>query len=52
LAFVVGGEVFGEVLADEPGEIVGGTGKYAGATGAFISEPTTPTTETFKITLP
>jgi hypothetical protein len=52
LAFVVGGEVFGEVLASEPGEIVGGTGNYEGATGTFVSDPNPPTTETFNIILP
>jgi hypothetical protein len=51
LAFVVGGEVFGEVLASEPGEIVGGTGNYEGATGTFVSDPNPPTTETFNIIL-
>jgi hypothetical protein len=51
LAFIVGGEVFVEVRP--PGEIVGGTGKYEGATGTFTTEATgAETTDTFNIILP
>jgi hypothetical protein len=49
LAINVGGKVGDEVT----GAIVGGTGKYEGATGTFSSTSTEPdTTDTFTVTLP
>ena len=49
LALNVGGEVGGDVT----GAIVGGTGKYSGATGTFISKSTDGgSNDTFNVTLP
>jgi hypothetical protein len=44
----------GEISQDVTGAIVGGTGKYEGATGSFTSKSLGggETTDTFSITLP
>jgi hypothetical protein len=45
--------VGGEIAQDVTGAIVGGTGKYEGATGTFTSKSLGgETTDTFNITLP
>jgi hypothetical protein len=52
LAITAGGTI-GDNASGTSGAIVGGTGKYEGATGTFISKLTgRQTTDTFTITLP
>jgi hypothetical protein len=52
LAITAGGTI-GDNVSGTTGAIVGGTGKYEGATGTFTSKVTgAHTTDTFTVTLP